>query len=67
MGYLLINGTIITVDSQRRIIQNGALAIEGQDIVDIGKTGDLLPRHKDKKLIDVGGDIIRRYNNAGAN
>jgi len=37
LGYLLINGTIITVDSQRRIIQNGALAIEGQDIVDIGK------------------------------
>jgi len=49
LGYLLINGTIITVDSQRRIIQNGALAIEGQDIVDIGKTGDLLPKHKDKK------------------
>lgn len=58
MGYLLIHGTIITVDRDRRIIHDGALAIEGRDITDIGKTEDLLARHKDKEIIDARQGII---------
>ncbi|BCV22298.1 amidohydrolase family protein [Moorella sp. Hama-1] len=58
MGYLLINGTIITVDRNRRIIRDGSLAIEGRDIVDIGPTEELLPRHSGKEVIDTQGGII---------
>ncbi|MGI9860852.1 hypothetical protein SDD30_05620 [Moorella naiadis] len=58
MGYLLVHGTIITVDDRRRIIDDGAIAIEGREIVDIGKSEDLLGRHKDKEIIDASNSII---------
>lgn len=58
MGYLLVHGTIITVDDRRRIIDDGAIAIEGREIVDIGKSEDLLARHKDKEIIDASNSII---------
>jgi 5-methylthioadenosine/S-adenosylhomocysteine deaminase len=38
MGRILIkNGTVITMDPRRRIIADGAVAIENDRIVDIGK------------------------------
>ena len=56
--FLLSNGTIVTVDQERRIIENGALAIEGDRIVDIGTTEELAPRHTDKTVIDCRGKLI---------
>lgn len=42
MGRMLIkNGTVITMDPSRRIIKNGAVAIENDRIVDVGKTEGL--------------------------
>ena len=35
------NGSVITMDSNRRIIENGAVAIENDKIVEVGKTEDL--------------------------
>ncbi|KQV38371.1 MULTISPECIES: amidohydrolase family protein [unclassified Rhizobium] len=59
MGNILLsNGTIVTVDRARRIIENGALAIEGDRIVDIGTTEELAPRHTDKTAIDCRGKLI---------
>ena len=59
MGNILLsNGTIVTVDRERRIIENGALAIEGDRIVDIGTTEELAPRHTDKTVIDCRGKLI---------
>lgn len=56
--FLLSNGTIVTIDQERRIIENGALAIEGDRIVDIGTTEELAPRHTDKTVIDCRGKLI---------
>src|SRR5574341_651276 len=36
---------LITVDGARRIFKDGALAIHGDRIVAVGKTGDLEPQH----------------------
>ena len=42
MGRILIkNGTVITMDRRRRIIKNGAVAIENDRIVDVGQTDAL--------------------------
>lgn len=57
-GFLLRHGTIVTVDKERRIIENGALAIEGDRIVDIGTVDELDPRHSDKVVIDCRGKLL---------
>ncbi len=55
---LLLHGTIVTVDAGRRIIEDGAIAISGDRIVDIGLASDLEPRHQDKKVVDCRGKLI---------
>ncbi|MDW9596515.1 amidohydrolase family protein [Sinorhizobium meliloti] len=57
-GFLLLHGTIVTVDETRRIIDDGALAIENDRIVDIGTSQALAPRHAGKKVIDCRGKMI---------
>lgn len=57
-GLLLLHGTIVTVDDKRRIIEDGALAVENDKIVDIGTSQALAPRHAGKKVIDCRGKII---------
>src|SRR5438045_7808742 len=55
---LCSNATIITMNPQREIINNGTLAIQGNRIVAIDKTSVLLERYKDDEVIDVGGKLI---------
>lgn len=57
-GLLLLHGTIVTVDQDRRIIEDGAIAISGDRIVDIGPAAELEPRHSHKTVIDCGGKLI---------
>lgn len=56
---LLVHGTLITMDETRRIIEDGALAIEGTRIKDIGKSAELLKKYPDaKKIIDCKDKLI---------
>lgn len=56
---LLINGTVITVDGDRRVIENGAVAVENSRIKHIGKTEELLKRHEDaKEIINCKNKLI---------
>ena len=57
-GILLLHGTVVTVDSSRRIIEDGAIAILDDKIVDIGASEELEPKHTDKRVIDCRGKLI---------
>ncbi|MDH7787397.1 5-methylthioadenosine/S-adenosylhomocysteine deaminase [Ochrobactrum sp. 19YEA23] len=57
-GLLLLHGTVVTVDQTRRIIEDGAVAIENDRIVDIGTSLELSPHHVDKKKIDCRGKML---------
>jgi cytosine/adenosine deaminase-related metal-dependent hydrolase len=57
-GLLLLHGTIVTVDGSRRIIDDGALAVKDDRIVDIGSAAELQPRHLEKRTIDCTGKMI---------
>ena len=50
---LISNGIVITMDSQRRIIDNGSIAIEEDKIIDIGPTGELKKKYNAKKVLDA--------------
>jgi 5-methylthioadenosine/S-adenosylhomocysteine deaminase len=50
---LIAGGTVITVDPQRRVIDDGAVAIVGDRIVDVGRTADVSARYAAKRTIDA--------------
>ena len=54
---LIKNAYVITVDPKRRIIKDGALAIEGNEITDIGKTDELVRKHAADLEFDAAGQI----------
>lgn len=55
---LILDGIIITMDSQRRIIEDGAIAIDGDRIVDVGISKELEAKHCAKKLIDASHKVV---------
>jgi 5-methylthioadenosine/S-adenosylhomocysteine deaminase len=55
---LIKNGIIVTMDPARRIIEDGAVAIENDRIVAIGKTHDLENVLKDPEVIDASHKAI---------
>lgn len=55
---LFTNATIITMNPQRDIISNGAIAVQENRIVAIDKTPVLLEQYRDDEIIDVAGKLI---------
>jgi cytosine/adenosine deaminase-related metal-dependent hydrolase len=49
---LITGATLITMDAQRRVITDGALAIAGDRIAAIGKTADVVPTVQANETID---------------
>ena len=52
---LIEHGTLLTMDQQRRILTDGAIAIRGDRIVAVGKTAELRKqyrRHQDHRRIE---------------
>ena len=50
---LISGGTIITVDAQRRVIEDGAVAIAGDRIVEVGARAELASRYRARRTIDA--------------
>ena len=56
---LIKNAIIVTVNKDRDVIFDGAIAIQGDRILDIGNTVDIEPKYLDaKKVIDANGKVI---------
>ncbi|HVI05708.1 MAG TPA: amidohydrolase, partial [Sphingomicrobium sp.] len=55
---LITAGCIVTVDQQRRIIHDGAVAIAGPDIVAIGPRETIASRYRASKRIDAPDGLV---------
>lgn len=55
---LLIHGTVITMDTDRSIIEDGAVAIKDGRILDIGSSTELLGKYEAKETIDCSHHCI---------
>jgi 5-methylthioadenosine/S-adenosylhomocysteine deaminase len=51
-------GTVVTMDAQRRVIEDGGIAIVGDTIAEVGKRADLEARFGKCKKIDSSGTIV---------
>lgn len=57
-GVLVEGGTVITMDGQRRVLQPGAVAIQGDRIVAVGRRSDVLRRWSGRRVIDAQDAIV---------
>jgi 5-methylthioadenosine/S-adenosylhomocysteine deaminase len=55
---LVTNGTVITMDGQRRVIEGGAVAVRGDSIVAVGASAELAAQYDAVKIVDARGAII---------
>jgi len=58
IDFLIIGGEVLTQNSQRERIQNGAVAVKGSKIVAVGSQEDLQARFQAKELVDATGKVI---------
>ncbi|MFW0755301.1 amidohydrolase family protein [Pseudomonas sp. H11T01] len=55
---LIEHGVVITVDDQRRVIKDGAVAVLGNRIVAVGRTDELRARFTAEKIIDARNKAV---------
>lgn len=55
---LITNGRLITWEAENRILENQALYIEGEHIVEIGPQAELLARYPDTRILDARGQLV---------
>jgi 5-methylthioadenosine/S-adenosylhomocysteine deaminase len=51
-------GTVITMDAEFRVIEDGAIAIEGDTIAAVGRSAALEPRWGRARTIDAAGTLV---------
>ncbi len=52
------NGYVVTMDDERTIYPDGAVAIRGRDILAVGPTRAVLGRYSAARAIDAGGAVV---------
>jgi 5-methylthioadenosine/S-adenosylhomocysteine deaminase len=55
---LITGGTVITMNAERQVIEDGAVAIVGDRIVAVGPTAELRDRFRGREVIDARRKII---------
>jgi 5-methylthioadenosine/S-adenosylhomocysteine deaminase len=58
MDLFISGGTVITMDAEFRVIEDGAVAIEGDSIAAVGPRSDLETRFRQGKIIDARGTLV---------
>ncbi|MBA2735384.1 MAG: amidohydrolase [Pyrinomonadaceae bacterium] len=52
------NGTVVTMDARRRIIENGAIAVVKSEIVAVGTSAEIARKYSSKQIINAQGKVV---------
>jgi len=55
---LISGGTVVTMDAQRRILEDGAVLVRGTEILAVGSTKELEARYPGARRLDARGRIV---------
>ena len=58
VSLIIANGTVITVDANRRVIERGSVAIDGRDIVGVDTAAQIATRFRARETIDAAGSVV---------
>ena len=56
--FVVGNGRLITHDQVNPFFHNGAVAVKGNKVVEIGKTEEIMSKYSDAEFIDAKGQLI---------
>ncbi|MEM2908496.1 MAG: amidohydrolase [Candidatus Hadarchaeales archaeon] len=54
----LTHATVVTMNPRREILLDGAVVIEGNQIVDVGKTSQVMPQYRVDLELDCAGKLV---------
>jgi 5-methylthioadenosine/S-adenosylhomocysteine deaminase len=55
---LIVGGTVVTMDKDRRVIEDGAVAVKNGEIISVGTRASVTNNLKAKQTIDAKGKVI---------
>jgi len=55
---LIRNGYVVTVDAAGTVYPTGAIAVDGRNILAVGREGELSRRFAPRRIIDAGGSLV---------
>src|SRR5215510_8398582 len=58
VSLVVANGTVVTVDANRRVIERGAVAIDGRDIVAVDTAAAIAAGYQGRTTIDAAGSVV---------
>ncbi|MFN3929107.1 MAG: amidohydrolase family protein, partial [Thermoflexus sp.] len=58
MAWLLVHGVVCTMGDPPQVIEDGAVAIEGERIVMVGSTTEVRARYPEADVLDARGQLI---------
>src|SRR5688500_2136137 len=58
VSLVVTNGVVVTVDGSRRVIEGGAVAIDGRDIAGVDTAAAIAARFRGRETIDAAGGVI---------
>jgi 5-methylthioadenosine/S-adenosylhomocysteine deaminase len=58
VSLVITNGIVVTVDANRRVIERGAIAVDGRDIVAVDSTDAIAARFRGADTIDAAGAVV---------
>ncbi len=58
MPWLIIHGTVCTMGDPPRVIEDGAVVIEGDRIVMVGTTAEVRARYPEAEILDAQGQLV---------
>src|SRR5687768_3053301 len=58
VALIIANGLVVTMNPNRQIVENGAVAIDGADIVAVGPVADVTARFRGRETLDARGQVV---------
>src|SRR5687767_3126278 len=58
LDLLILGGTVVTMDENRRVIENGAVAIRADKIIAVGTRAEITRRYRAVRTIDATGRAV---------
>ncbi len=55
---VIANGLVVTMDGERRVIENGSVAVTGHAIVAVGPAAEIAKEFKARDVIDARGRVV---------
>jgi 5-methylthioadenosine/S-adenosylhomocysteine deaminase len=55
---IIRGGTVVTMDSERRVLENGAVAIKGGRIAEIGSPAEIDRKYAGREVVNAAGKVV---------